>query len=322
VGSKIILVLHTLTGAQENAVRMAAPGYELVIYSETLQLDEQLLSRVEIVSGWIEDLAQWILSDTNSSLRWIQLDSAGIEKMDCSLLQSRGITLTNARGIHERQITESVFGILLAHVRGIDAAIRNQVSKKWQRNVPPGELHGRTILVAGTGSIGQGIAKMAHEAFEMRTLGVNRSGHASPYFDAVCSQSDILTLLPDADIVVSVLPLTRETYHFFDSHLFAEMKPGTYFINVGRGDSVDTAALIDGLDKGRPEFAGLDVFEEEPLPSDHPLWIRDDVLITPHIAGVTTYYYEREQEVFLRNLRSWVQYGRPEVNIIDLVLGY
>lgn len=322
VERKIILSMNALSDEQKKTVRTAAPGYELVIYEESLLLDELLMSRVEIVTGWRDDSAHWLLSNSNSHLRWIQLDSAGVEKLDCVLLQSRGIVLTNARGIHERQISESVFGMLLARERGIDFAIRNQAGKLWERKNNLGELHDRTILIAGTGSIGQGIARIARLAFNMKTLGINRSGHESPNFDVVGNQSNIRELLPAADIVVSVLPLTRETHHYFDSQLFAVMKPGTYFINVGRGDSVDTAALIDGLDKGRPGFTGLDVFEEEPLPPDHSLWIRDDVILTPHVAGVSTYYVEREQAVFLRNLRSWVQYGRPEVNIINLELGY
>lgn len=319
---KIILSMNALGDEQKELIRTSAPGYELVIYEDSLLLDEQLMSRVEIAAGWRDQPGRWFLSSPHSHLRWIQVDSAGVEKMDFSLLLSRGITLTNARGIHERQISESVFGMLLAHERGIDFAIRNQSHKRWERKDNLGELHDRTILIAGTGSIGQGIARIAQVAFHMKTLGVNRSGHEAPFFDVVGNQSNIRELLPEADIVVSVLPLTRETYHYFDRQLFSCMKPGSYFISVGRGDSVDTAALIDGLDKGRPGFAGLDVFEEEPLPPDHALWTRDDVILTPHVAGVSTYYVEREQAVFLRNLRSWVQIGRPEMNIINLELGY
>lgn len=278
---------------------------------------------IEIVYGWDKKKAEEakLLETEDSQLKWIQVSSAGVDYMDLDTLKERSILLTNASGIHSVPIAESVIGMLLAYCRKIQQAIADQAQHYWREDQRLIELSGKTIMIVGTGNIGKELGRLS-KAFNMKTIGINRSGREVENMDHIYQQPEIIDHLEKADIVVNILPLTSETEAFFDQKMFAEMKEGTLFINVGRGPTVNTEDLIQALDDGKVSFAGLDVFETEPLPEDSPLWDRKDVLVTPHISGNAEHYNTRLFNIFEENIQAFVEGEELPRNLVDYDKSY
>ncbi|MBE0341413.1 D-2-hydroxyacid dehydrogenase [Paenibacillus sp. 28ISP30-2] len=315
-----IVSLHQLTAEQEKQVRAAAPGYELVIGKAQEQNPEQI-RQAEVILGWSKHIVEAALHP-DSKLKWIQTWSAGIDKLPLAELEKRHILLTNTSGVHAVPITEQIFGMLLSHTRYLQQAVLLQRQKTWQP--PKGdltELRGKTLLITGVGEIGRETARIA-EAFGMRVIGVRRSGKDAPHVKHMYTNEQLHEALGEADIVVNILPFTKETRHFFDEKAFAAMRKGAFFINVGRGSTVHTDALVRSLEQKHIAFAGLDVFEEEPLPASHPLWSLENVLITPHIAGDTDRYAERAVDIFLTNLKAYAADQELPLNLVNYKTQY
>jgi phosphoglycerate dehydrogenase-like enzyme len=256
---------------------------------------------------------------TCRSLKWVFSMSAGVEKLPLAELREMGVTVTNARGIHGPQIAEQTMGMIIAFSRGLNRCIRNQLQKKWEI-LHVGELTGETLCIIGAGSIGKEIARKA-KAFDMKVIGLKRHPETLEYFDLVWSIDNLHEALQQADYSVLITPLTDETYHLIGPAEFQAMKRSGIFINVSRGDTVDETALIEALQNGSIAGAGLDVFHEEPLPPDSPLWEMENVMITPHNAGLSPHYSDRIIDLFLASLSCYRQ-GKPMPNQIDLARKY
>ncbi|URJ48464.3 D-2-hydroxyacid dehydrogenase [Paenibacillus polymyxa] len=315
-----ILSLHQLTEEQKKQVRATAPGYELII-GKAQELESKQIREAEVILGWSKHIAEEALHQ-DSKLKWIQTWSAGIDKLPLTELEKRNILLTNTSGVHAIPITEQIFGMLLSHTRYLQQAALLQRQKTWQP--PKGqltELRGKTLLITGVGEIGRETARIA-EAFGMRVIGIRRSGKEAPHVEHMYTNEQLHEALGAADIVVNILPFTEETHHFFDEKAFAAMRKGAFFINVGRGGTVHTDALVRSLEQKHIAFAGLDVFEEEPLPASHPLWSLDHVLITPHIAGDTDRYAERAVDIFLTNLNAYAADQELPLNVVNYKTQY
>lgn len=309
---KGIWLLQKTTSAQLERLAEIAPEFELIQGEELTYPAEQ----IEIVYGWDGEKGSPLLDLPKSKLKWIQAKSAGIDTMDLEKLEQKGILLTNGSGIHGIPIAESVFGMLLAYTRGIKVAFEQQTQNVWQQTDRLIELNGKTMMIIGTGQVGEAVGKLA-QGFGLKTIGVNRSGREVSSMNLVIQQSLVPEYLSEVDIVVNILPLTEETTYYYNDAFFQKMKPGSSFINVGRGPSVDTKALIRALESGRLAFAGLDVFEEEPLSSDSPLWQMPQVLITPHISGVAEHFKKRLFSIFEENLVAYVSGVPLSRNVID-----
>ena len=259
-------------------------------------------------------------------LTWIQIPSAGVERyLARPEIQSApdSVVLTNARGVHGPVIAEHVFGMLLSQTRGLAAAQQAQSEGSWDRGVGTGNtsLAGNTLLVVGMGGIGTEVAKRA-KGFDMRVLATVRSQRAAPDFvDRLESAEHLDELLPEADVVVVCLPLTAETEGLFDAERVGRMKRGARLVNIARGQIVDTEALLAALESGQLAGACLDVTYPEPLPAEHPLWSRADVLITPHVAGRADLTGERREALVLENLQRFAA-GEPLLNAVDREAGY
>ncbi|MGW8957545.1 D-2-hydroxyacid dehydrogenase [Paenibacillus sp. NPDC055715] len=315
-----IVSLHQLTAEQKKQIRAAAPGYGLII-GKAQELEPEQIRQAEIILGWSRHIAEAALRP-DSKLKWIQTWSAGIDKLPLAELEKRHILLTNSSGVHAVPITEQIFGMLLSHTRYLQQAALLQRQKTWQP--PEGELtelRGKTLLIMGVGKIGSETARIA-EAFGIRVIGVRRSGKDAPHVKHMYTNEQLHEALGEADIVVNILPFTEETRHFFDEKAFAAMRKGAFFINVGRGGTVHTDALVRSLEQKHIAFAGLDVFEEEPLPASHPLWSLENVLITPHIAGDTDHYAERAVDIFLTNLKAYAADQELPLNWVNYKTQY
>ncbi len=256
-------------------------------------------------------------------LAWVQILSAGADKLPLEELHRRGIRLTNAKGVHQIQMSEFALLQMLQWARRADLHFSNQLDKRWGRRVPSGELHGQTVGILGTGSIGQAIAAKA-QAFGMRTLGYNTSGRPELHFDGVFHGADgLLTVLGESDYVVVIVPSTPDTQGLIGQEQLHAMKPSACLINLARGTVVSEPELIAALQNGIIAGAALDVFEEEPLPPESPLWELPNVLITPHVAGASPHYNERAAGIVRENLRRLAEDpDGPLHNEVDLSQGY
>jgi len=255
-------------------------------------------------------------------LKWFQAWSAGVDRLvESSVLRDRNVTITNASGIHAEPVSEHVFALLLALARSLPESFRRRGTREWppQSVHRPWELAGKHMLIAGVGTIGRRMAEIAR-AHRMTVTGIRRHV-TSEDDDSIRGVDELPDLVAGADIIVNVLPLTKETRGLFSRSLIDRFKSGAVFVNVGRGASVDQSALIAALEEGRISAAGLDVTDPEPLPADSPLWTMDNVIITPHMAGITPEYSRRAWKLFFENLERF-HAGKPLINRVDPEAGY
>ncbi|TCO67642.1 MULTISPECIES: D-2-hydroxyacid dehydrogenase [Caldanaerobacter] len=258
--------------------------------------------------------------DRTPNLRWIHLLTAGADTLPFEKLKEKGVVVTNSRDVHKHQISQQVIGYMLMFERGLHIFVRNQMKKIWDRSVEVSELTDKIALIIGVGSIGEEIARLLRE-LGMKVYGIRSSGKPSPYVEKMYTSIEKCDILPLADYVISILPLTKETYHLIGKNVFDKMKSDSFFINVGRGKVVNEVDLINALKNKTIKGAALDVFEEEPLKEGSPLWEMENVIITPHIAGITPHYMKRAMEILRENLIAYKE-GRTMRNIVDLDKGY
>lgn len=261
--------------------------------------------------------AAWPAADR---LRWVHIASAGVDPVLFPALRDSDVVLTNSRGVFDDSIAEYVLGVILAFAKDFARSLDLQRQGRW-RHRETERIAGKHVLVVGTGPIGRAIAAMLRAA-GMRVSGMGRRAREDdPDFGTVHSSAELARHLPEMDYVVAVAPLTGQTKGMFDAEAFAAMKPGARFVNVGRGELVVTADLIDALRAGRPAAAALDVFDTEPLPPDSPLWTMEEVLVSPHMSGDVSGWRTTLVELFADNFQRW-QSGQPLRNVVDKRLGY
>ncbi len=266
------------------------------------------------------------LTEQHTRLRWVQRYGVGVERClaNPTVLQDR-VVLTNGRGLSGPYIAEHVITMAMMLSHGMLKQYKNQQAKNWDsRFLPPGTVKPvwkKTMLVVGLGGIGSKVAEKAH-GLGMRVNAIRNSRRQGPdYVDYVGLSHELQDLAAKADFVVNTLPLTDDTQYIYNKAFFNNIKPGAFFINVGRGRSVVTADLMEALENGTLAGAGLDVVDPEPLPRNHELWALDNVIITPHNSGRSG-YNSPSLMIFVReNLRRYTA-GEPLLNVVDKKKGY
>lgn len=261
------------------------------------------------------------LIEQAEQLKWVACLSAGVDDFPLKKLEEKGVLLTNARGIHKIQMAEYVITMLLQVYRNSKTIIENEKQATWDKSVRIQEITGKKILIIGTGAIGRETARLA-KAFHMETIGISRSGKKVENFDRVYQTSELLEVLPEADLIVSVIPSTKETRHLFTYEQFSAMKPSAVFLNMGRGDVLKEDDLLRAIQEEEFAHAVLDVFEQEPLPEGHPFWKEKNITVTPHISGLSPAYVKRALKIFKENLEVYENNGEDYLNVIDLKQGY
>ncbi|GAB3684713.1 D-2-hydroxyacid dehydrogenase [Salinisphaera aquimarina] len=286
----------------EASLRAALPGSRILLVTDF---------RTESLE------AAW---DAADSLEWVHAASAGVDQLMFDALVDSNIPVTNAQGIFDRCIAEYVLGAILLFAKDTRNNIRYQQERRWVHRDTE-SIRDKRVLVVGAGSIGRQIGALC-KAVGMHVSGIaRRARDADEVFEAVYAAADIDTHLGDADYVVVAAPLTDATEGWFDAPRFAAMATHARFINIGRGPIVVTDALVDALTRGEIAGAALDVFEQEPLPSEHPLWTMDNVLMSAHMAGDFIGWRDALMQQFLDNLAHW-RAGEPLFNEVSKRHGY
>lgn len=310
----IMLDPRELDAAQVARVERLLPGWRVAVTRDAAEI-AALLPEVEIVAGHVRP--ELVIGAPR--LRWIQLWSAGADwLLHHPEAAQMDFLLTTASGVHAVPISEHIIGTLLMLARRLHHAVRAQARREWWRPGGDGvsELAGKTMLLVGVGAIGARTAMLA-SALGMRVEGVR--GDPSVPADGVAAmygQGQLAERLPHADVVVLTVPLTAATRGMIGAAELAAMKPSAYLVNIGRGATVDEAALIAALREGQIAGAALDVFEREPLPADSPLWDMEHVIITAHYSGNNPHYNERALAIFEENLRRFGA-GERLNNLVD-----
>lgn len=307
----------------------AAPGLELVV----VESDSALAAEAEDADAVMGSLTPEAFRRARK-LRWVQLPAAGVERyLAIPGVKESDVVLSNAQRIFAEGGAEHVMAMVLALTRRLDRALALQRDGRWEPEPLTGptpysgkgselqELHGKTMLVAGLGGIGTEVARLA-KGFGMRVLATRGSGRSGPAFvDYVGLPDELPRLVAEADVIVDCLPLTPATVSVFDEALLSRVKRGAWFVNVGRGKTVDTEALVRALQDGQLAGAGLDVTEPEPLPAAHPLWAMPNVIVTPHVGGDSDGHMERMWRLFEENLRRFAA-GDRLLSVVDKRRGY
>ncbi|MGM0420239.1 MAG: D-2-hydroxyacid dehydrogenase [Bacillota bacterium] len=298
------------------------PDIEIVKALEEEE-QKQVLEVVDVVLGFPGDLDANMLADA-PNLKWVQVLSAGVDKImqqpGVEKMAAKNILLTNMSGLHKDIIAEHSFALILNFSRRLSEFQRQQEKQEWNRLKLTG-LAGKRLLVVGLGAIGREIVTRAN-AFGMEVIGVKRNPEEEVAgVDKIFSPANLSEAFTDVDYAVTILPLTEETEGLVGREEFAAMPESAYFINVGRGKVVNEAELIKALETKAIAGAGLDVFEEEPLPADSPLYKMNNVIITPHVAGSFGGYYSRAAQMFMENLDLYFK-GEKLKRLVDYEAGY
>jgi D-2-hydroxyacid dehydrogenase (NADP+) len=317
--SKLIVLNEEVPAPALTRIRNLAPQYRVVTKDES-RSDSRFIREAELL--YTHAVPQKLLL-ANERLRWIQTLGAGVEwLLTPEIKQRKDLIVTNASGVHAQPIAEQVFGYMLMFDRQLHVARSQQASGSWTRPSQSAllTLNRKTLGILGVGAIGKRIAEIAR-TFGMRVIGLSRRGKPIEGVDQIYPPEQLHTLLGEAHYIVNALPLTAATRNAIDDAEFAAMRSDAFFVNIGRGATVNTDALLRALQDKRIAGAGLDVTEPEPLPPEHPLWQLENAIITPHYAGGRADYSELVAAIFVDNLERILS-GKPLLNVVDKDAGY
>ncbi|MCR8842710.1 D-2-hydroxyacid dehydrogenase [Paenibacillus sp. SC116] len=282
------------------------------ISDEQLQITEVLIS---YSTGITEDLLRKM-----PNLKWIQVFSSGVDALPLSSIANRNIRVTNARGAHKVPMAEFAFGLMLQEAKQLLTLYEQQQRNEWNSKIRFEELEGKTVCLLGTGAIGQEIAARC-KVFGMRTVGINRSGKQAEHFDCIYQFDAEELPLNEADYLILIAPLTRETENWLGAARLQQLKQEAVLLNLGRGDLVVERDLIHALEEKQFKRAYLDVFQVEPLPQDSPLWKLDNCVITPHVSAISKRYNDRCTAIFIDNVSRYMS-RESLINEVNLEAGY
>ncbi|HBK85272.1 MAG TPA: D-2-hydroxyacid dehydrogenase [Firmicutes bacterium] len=310
-----ILITHRINNEHLTAIQQAVPTAQVIVTRDEAEIAAHMPTANVI---WGSNYLPALLPQC-PDLAFIQVSSAGVDRLLQPELLVHPVQLINARGIHGTTIAEHVFLLMLALARQLPAMIQAQARHEWI-NVDPLVLANRTLGIIGYGSIGQAIGQRA-KAFGMHVIATRRNPVSDKWADEVWGNDKLHKLLPLCDYIVLATPLTPETKHLIGKPELTLCKPSAVLINIARGPVIDEQALIDALQNGIISAAGLDVFDKEPLAINSPLWDMPQVIITPHMAGHMPDYDDNVIAIFLENLRRY-QTKQPLINVVDKQAGY
>jgi phosphoglycerate dehydrogenase-like enzyme len=238
-------------------------------------------------------------------LKWIQALGTGVDGVIDQPSLRPEVVITNIRGIHGEPVSEAAIMGMLALSRRLHDSVRYQDKHSWTR-WPPRLIDGKTVGIYGVGLIAEALAPRC-QALGMTVIGFTSTKRNLPGFDRMHLRSELVKIAPELDYLVLLVPYSEETRHSIDAKVFAAMKPSSFLVNLARGGIVDEDALMQALNSGQIAGAALDVFQEEPLPPEHPLWSTKNVIITPHLGGFCDVYAERALPTIEHNMACFLR---------------
>jgi phosphoglycerate dehydrogenase-like enzyme len=338
--SEEINILITLPLADELAEQIAQVSDRFVVNLLPAQEASEIPSEVWEQAEVLYTMYTLPEPEQAPKLSWVQCYLSGVDKIrEEEIFKKEGIQLTTMSGANASQVAEHAFTMIMALGHHLPEMFNLQQSAEWMTSKGtryiPRELRGSTVGIVGYGSIGRQIARLVH-GFGAKVLATKRDvkqpedhGYTAEnmgdpdgdYFTRLYPPQAIRSMFKECDFVVVTVPLTRRTQGLIGPAQISSMKPGAFLIDVSRGGVVDHTALVTALTEERLGGAALDVFPQEPLPTDHPLWSLPNVIITPHVAGFSPAYNTRANELFVENLYRYVAKD-PLLNPVDLTKEY
>jgi len=307
-------------------MQAAVPAGVRVVAVRSPQDALREVADADAIVGFNPEVCDARILDAAKQLRWLQSLSAGIEQCTSGPAVTKpDLVMSNMRGVDSPAIGEHAIAMMMALAHGLDAYAVDTSQGVWSRSragqIGMQTLEGKTLLVVGLGGIGTEVAKRG-AGLGMKVIATRQGPGVNPsYVSHVGQPDELLKLAPTADVIISCVPLTRETTGLYDAKFFAAMKRTAFFLNVARGGSVVTDALVKALNERRIAGAGLDVVEPEPLPPDHPLWKSPRVLISPHVSSSSDLPGEDRWTLLSENLRRFAAGGKL-LQVVDLQRGY
>lgn len=315
---EVILIPEILKEDQLKLLQEVTPESEFIITNKN-EVNDEMLEKATIIFGNLSP--EKVVKAKN--LKWMQTNSAGVDSYCKEGILNENVILTNATGAYGLPIGEHMVGCVFAFYKNLLKYKMVQKQGEWKSLGKVKYVSNATVLVLGMGDIGKGFAYRMKQ-LGAYVIGIKRTLSDKPdYIDEVYTQDQLEKVLPKADIIALSLPRTPQTYHMINEQTISLMKEDALIINVGRGEAIDTNALVQTLKSGKLLGVALDVFEQEPLDPTHPLWQMDNVLITPHVSG-GNYHDETGDLIFNITYTNFKHYfnDEPLNNLVDRKTGY
>ena len=277
-------------------------------------LVEPFIADTDILLCFSPPMADHVVRDAKK-LKWIQALGTGVDNIVDLPSLGKEVLVTNIRGIHGAPVSEATIAFMLSLARDMPRSVRAQERHAWER-WPSALLSGKTVGILGVGLIAEYLAPIC-KTFHMTVVGISGSPRAAPGFDRMVARGDLMKIVGELDYLVVLAPLMPETRNIVGAKLLAAMKPTAYLVNVARGGVVDEPALIKALEAGQIAGAGLDVFSQEPLPPDNPLWKTKNVTIFSHLGGYSQGYEDRAMPTIAGNMAKFL--SNDLKNMINIV---
>jgi D-2-hydroxyacid dehydrogenase (NADP+) len=307
-----VLVIDQNAAIYRDRLKAEFPALQIIAVRENKELPQDL-SEIELLISFGMGLPEDFYRRA-SALKWFQCLATGVDHV----LRQPGLNpvtvITSGRGIHGAPMRETVLYLMQGVSRNVARLLEDNKAHIWERRFY-NLLYGRTAVVVGIGVVGIAIGRLL-KAFDMQVVGVTRTPRKAAGFDEMLPIAQLHVGAARADFLVNVLPAIAENALIFDRKIFAAMKPSAYYINAGRGQTTDEAAMIEALRERRIAGAGLDVFQTEPLPPRSPLWELPNVFITPHLGGYTADYEDLIMPLIIENLRFYLAGRQSEMQNI------
>ena len=318
-----VLVLANPTDTQLAMLQELPPETSLAV-GNSVEAFERAAPDADVIFNWggSRELLREVFAMA-PRVRWVHSKAAGLDTMLFPALIESPVPLTNGSGVFSQSLGEFVLAAVLYFAKDFRRMVRNQMAGRWEQ-FDVVEVTGQTVGIVGYGDIGRAAATRLR-AMGLRILAVRRQGpslyNVDPLVDRIYSPDRRVEMIAQCDYVVAAAPLTPDTRGLIGEAEFAAMKPNAVVINVGRGPVIDEAAMVRALTEGRIKGAGLDVFDQEPLPEGHPFYRLENVLLSPHCADHTADWQEQAMRFFLQQFERY-RTGEPLLNVVNKELGY
>jgi phosphoglycerate dehydrogenase-like enzyme len=292
--------------------RIIAPRFPALTVQTVATVDDlkAQIGRAEILMSFGVRLPRGIFANA-PRLKWVHAFGTGVDGIADQDTLARDVLITSTKGIHGPPVAEAALASMLALSRDLPRSVRAQDRRawdKWRMRL----LHRKTVGILGVGAIAQALAPRC-QAMGMTVVGISRAPRPAAGFDRMVARAELEQAAGEFDYLVLLLPLEPDTRHIVGERVLAAMKPTSYLINVARGGVLDDAALVRALEGRKLAGAALDVFDQEPLPADHPFWRMPNVIITPHFGGYYDRYVEDSADQICRNLERFLAGRVPEM---------